>query len=154
MTDIRPDRLKAVQPEPGGAFVVPDGGSIDDIFAMIQAPDQHTFLLDEGDRQCVLLGLQTLRNERPGWDCLLGLLEAKLGGQMAWPPAEESVCYRCGLEKPAAQLVSTSAGGRYCLACIKTVEICRGCGCTDEVACPGGCWWVRPGACSNCAETV
>jgi hypothetical protein len=35
---------------------------------------------------------------------------------------------------------------------------CRGCGCTDERACPGGCEWVPGGAdlCSRCelAESV
>ncbi len=30
---------------------------------------------------------------------------------------------------------------------------CEGCGCTTERACPEGCWWVRPGLCSQCAET-
>lgn len=30
---------------------------------------------------------------------------------------------------------------------------CRGCGCTDEDACPPGCWWVDAGhtLCSTCA---
>jgi hypothetical protein len=29
-------------------------------------------------------------------------------------------------------------------------EVCRGCGCTDERACPGGCFWVGRGLCSRC----
>ena len=28
---------------------------------------------------------------------------------------------------------------------------CRFCGCTDERACEGGCFWVLPDACSRCA---
>lgn len=28
---------------------------------------------------------------------------------------------------------------------------CRHCGCTDERACPGGCFWVAPHLCSRCA---
>jgi len=28
---------------------------------------------------------------------------------------------------------------------------CRACGCTDERACEGGCWWALPGLCSRCA---
>lgn len=28
--------------------------------------------------------------------------------------------------------------------------ICRDCGCTDERACPGGCWWVADDLCSTC----
>ena len=27
---------------------------------------------------------------------------------------------------------------------------CRMCGCTDERACPGGCWWVADDLCSSC----
>lgn len=29
-------------------------------------------------------------------------------------------------------------------------EVCRGCGCTDERACAGGCWWVGRDLCSRC----
>lgn len=29
---------------------------------------------------------------------------------------------------------------------------CRVCGCTDALACPGGCWWVEPDLCSSCDE--
>ncbi len=31
-------------------------------------------------------------------------------------------------------------------------QTCVGCGCTDDRACPGGCWWVGPNLCSRCAE--
>ena len=27
---------------------------------------------------------------------------------------------------------------------------CRKCGCTDDRACPGGCWWVAEDLCSSC----
>lgn len=27
---------------------------------------------------------------------------------------------------------------------------CRGCGCTDDYACPGGCWWVADDLCNRC----
>ena len=29
---------------------------------------------------------------------------------------------------------------------------CIYCGCTQENACAGGCWWVAPNVCSNCEE--
>lgn len=29
---------------------------------------------------------------------------------------------------------------------------CRACGCTDDFACDGGCYWFRPDLCSACAE--
>lgn len=31
---------------------------------------------------------------------------------------------------------------------------CRVCGCTDERACPGGCWWVEVDLCSRCAAEI
>lgn len=31
---------------------------------------------------------------------------------------------------------------------------CRVCGCTDDYACPGGCYWVEPDLCSKCAEKM
>ena len=32
--------------------------------------------------------------------------------------------------------------------------ICEGCGCTNERACPGGCYWIShdPPVCSACAD--
>lgn len=30
------------------------------------------------------------------------------------------------------------------------VRTCRSCGCTDERACLGGCWWVEVDLCSTC----
>jgi len=45
------------------------------------------------------------------------------------------------------------------LAIMKTIdevvypeETCRVCGCTQERACPGGCYWVEPNLCSVCAD--
>jgi len=29
---------------------------------------------------------------------------------------------------------------------------CRVCGCSDDAACVGGCWWAAPGFCSRCAR--
>lgn len=29
---------------------------------------------------------------------------------------------------------------------------CRVCGCTDDHACEGGCWWVQPDLCSQCGS--
>lgn len=29
---------------------------------------------------------------------------------------------------------------------------CRVCGCTENNACFGGCWWVEPDLCSECEE--
>lgn len=34
------------------------------------------------------------------------------------------------------------------------VRACRGCGCTDEAACDGGCWWVEADLCSSCRPAL
>lgn len=31
---------------------------------------------------------------------------------------------------------------------------CRICGCTDDKACPGGCYWVGRDLCSKCEEII
>lgn len=33
---------------------------------------------------------------------------------------------------------------------ILNAGVCRVCGCTDDRACPGGCYWVEPDLCSRC----
>lgn len=35
---------------------------------------------------------------------------------------------------------------------VQHVRTCRSCGCTDDRACPGGCFWVEADLCSACAE--
>ncbi len=32
------------------------------------------------------------------------------------------------------------------------VNSCRVCGCTDELACPEGCWWFEADLFSSCAD--
>ena len=34
----------------------------------------------------------------------------------------------------------------------ETPKKCRVCGCTDDKACPGGCYWVEDDLCSQCAK--
>lgn len=34
----------------------------------------------------------------------------------------------------------------------RAVRRCRVCRCTDEHACPGGCWWVEWDLCSSCID--
>lgn len=34
------------------------------------------------------------------------------------------------------------------------IRTCRVCGCTDDHACEGGCWWVDRDLCSSCALTA
>jgi hypothetical protein len=42
----------------------------------------------------------------------------------------------------------------YCSHCSADLQICAFCGCTDEVACPGGCSWVQEDVCSACAPNA
>lgn len=30
--------------------------------------------------------------------------------------------------------------------------VCQACGCTNDRACPGGCYWVEPNKCSACFD--
>lgn len=43
---------------------------------------------------------------------------------------------------------------RYFLERIFNEQVCRVCGCTQENACPGGCWWVEDDLCSSCCEKL
>ena len=35
---------------------------------------------------------------------------------------------------------------------VQNEPVCRVCGCTENNACPGGCWWAEDDLCSACAE--
>lgn len=34
------------------------------------------------------------------------------------------------------------------------IPACRVCGCTNDRACEGGCWWVEPDLCSTCKQAM
>ena len=42
---------------------------------------------------------------------------------------------------------------RYFQERMESEQVCRVCGCTDDNACPGGCWWVEEVLCSACVDT-
>ena len=42
----------------------------------------------------------------------------------------------------------------YLLELTQTERVCRVCGCTQNNACLGGCWWVDVDLCSSCAEAA
>jgi hypothetical protein len=55
------------------------------------------------------------------------------GGQMArWRPRARFACSRPDLNDIG-------------------IRSCEVCGCTEDHACPGRCWWVGPKLCSTCA---
>jgi hypothetical protein len=63
-----------------------------------------------------------------------------------------------GCSYPITNALCSLGYGPYCTACeLEAVcpkpdeQKCRVCGCTWEHACPGGCYWVEPDLCSQCA---
>ena len=54
-------------------------------------------------------------------------------------------CPRCGGLKDGL-----SVGGDECLCEDPNLRTCKGCGCTDDYGCAGGCWWVAADLCSEC----
>jgi hypothetical protein len=61
-----------------------------------------------------------------------------------WPLTVTAVVDLSGDEAPLL-LAGTIPGGPAEV----TVAPCRLCGCTDDDACEGGCWWIAPGVCSS-----
>lgn len=49
-----------------------------------------------------------------------------------------------------ARLGLTSTMLRDALSSVFEARACRSCGCTDDLACEGGCWWVEADLCSSC----
>ncbi len=53
----------------------------------------------------------------------------------------------------AASWKSLTAENAAWVAYERALPTCAGCGCSDDAACMGGCWWVVPGQmCSTCAD--
>lgn len=79
------------------------------------------------------------------------------------------ICQSCGLDESdvrevvdlQSQFVTTQMPTGTLTLCTDCAELphCRVCGCTDELACPEGCWWVtdpdqRGELCSSCLPAV
>jgi len=52
----------------------------------------------------------------------------------------------------AATWKSVTAETAAWVAHERALPTCVGCGCADDAACIGGCWWAAPGLCSRCAR--
>lgn len=69
-------------------------------------------------------------------------------------------CQICKTDWPECNGESEQCGDRpiwqcwqkYILERVDAEPVCRVCGCTQDNACPGGCYWVAPDLCSACAE--
>lgn len=62
---------------------------------------------------------------------------------------EEQYCASCGAPLDRLHLYNNACHCDTCLA-----AVCVICGCTDEVACPKGCYWIGPGLCSTHAREL
>jgi hypothetical protein len=58
-------------------------------------------------------------------------------------------CHQCG------GLEYDPYGGEECVCEMgEGWRFCRNCGCSDERACEGGCWWIAADLCSECAPVA
>lgn len=98
---------------------------------------------------------------RPGTEMMRLLCEAeahRLG--IAPDPEYRSELYSSRFEEEYAQTLSPAEPLYACPNCgwcagklTDTSEwVCRECGCTDDHACPGGCFWVEKDLCSACVD--
>jgi hypothetical protein len=65
--------------------------------------------------------------------------------EAAWNAAKKALNEELAQEAREGKLFTPSDTGKW---------KCVMCGCTDENACEGGCWWVYPNLCSACAEKL
>jgi hypothetical protein len=81
------------------------------------------------------------------------------------PTPEDQLVFQRGLHRILRGCHATGRDARETMAVVhrwtwdylgvtpvRPMQICRGCGCDDDHACPGGCWWSKPGLCSTCAR--
>lgn len=70
----------------------------------------------------------------------LAVVAGRLDGTPQWTTRLCVLGLFIGNESAEGELDDDDAGGR-----------CRVCGCTDQYACIGGCYWIEPDLCSSCA---
>jgi hypothetical protein len=85
------------------------------------------------------------------------LLHYTIEGTDRTAPAEPALCWALEAGSVAAatllrQIANPSLPSEFGIPDLTVFGIhqCRGCGCTDAHACPGGCSWVGPDLCSTC----
>ncbi|MDD3057138.1 MAG: hypothetical protein PHO72_02405 [Sphaerochaeta sp.] len=102
--------------------------------------DAATLLLDAGCSKCQLLKLYGIRTPGgPHYKLLYHVLD---GDGKAAAGTGGTVDERAETVDERAETVDEDE------------QKCRVCGCTDDMACPGGCYWVEPDLCSRCAEKM
>ncbi len=92
---------------------------------------------------------------RTTWTC--GSCGKLTDGRSGLDDAMDCFCPRC---PRCGGLEHDPYGGEECICDmghpedVEDVRTCRGCGCTDDYACDGGCWWVADDLCSECAPAA
>lgn len=71
--------------------------------------------------------------------------------QKSSPAGDLWECSEC-----AALIIDRDTHDRWHALLAEAVDgpSCRECGCTDDNACLGGCWWAEPDLCSSCADAI
>lgn len=95
------------------------------------------------------IGVVVRENGRFEGTYLLPLDEDPRDGEMVTMPDEVLLVFDADARQTPTQIM---ADVRAWAEVHRTMRRCRVCGCTDEAACPGGCWWVAPDLCSSCAD--
>lgn len=80
------------------------------------------------------------------WTC--GSCGKTTDGRSGLDDAMDCFCPRC---PRCGGLTDGPADGEECICDMgDDARACANCGCTDERACDGGCWWVAEDLCSAC----
>lgn len=88
----------------------------------------------------------------------IGAFTREIAGRLGWPPSRaRRHLHRA--EKAGLAISYPTRGGctrwwplGLAAELLPHTGTCRICGCTDDHACPGGCYWVEPNLCSACSS--
>lgn len=123
---------------------------------------EHSLDVDAVTRYCVTGDLPILRPvnigqqftatdeemHQVGWFACRGVVTGRLFPETGDAPTAIRAMWQAACNHVLDHLRGTAHECPGALA--PAVTTCRGCGCTDDHACPGGCSWVEPDLCSAC----
>lgn len=101
----------------------------------------HRAHIAEHGVKAAACAFQAFDNEYcPDVQLLVDIFKAGLDGRFAILPVQPN-------DKEKAEL-------NLFFSDMESKRRCRVCGCTDDCACPEGCYWVEEDLCSECAKTL
>ena len=102
--------------------------------------------------QCVAAGVPFFFKSWGEWcpvmECTVS--ESILGRTQRHEFPDGKISYRVG-KKRAGRLLDGRTWDEMPTKLLASVRRCRVCGCTDDRACEGGCYWIEADLCSRCA---